>query len=84
MTLSRPLIPPLPPGVEPTSPMILHWRVQRLETIAEHHHETKMDRPHFEPRSWGPVILCALSILLGVTGHVSPETLQSVLKLFLH
>ena len=82
MSLKQRLIAPLPPSVDPAHPLTLHWRVSNLETIVEHHHETKIDKPHMPDASWLPVIGVALALILGLSGLASPGDVKAFLKLF--
>ena len=76
MNSKRKLISPLPPGVDKADPRISAWRLDQHEEHLEHLHLSKLDRPHCPDPSWLPVISMALMLFLGLTGLVSPTTVE--------
>lgn len=75
-----------PPSLDPADPAILHWRQKRAEETLDDHQDriAELERrqlPDLGTWPWLQIIGLGLLFLLGVTGRLSPETIENLSKL---
>lgn len=76
-----------PPSLRPSDPDILHWRQSRVEETLDDHQERLAElesRPHVPELSglpWLQIVVLLVLLGLGLTGRLSPETIDTLSKL---
>lgn len=75
-----------PHSWNPADPDMLHWRQSRVEETLDDHQDrlAELERrqlPDLGTWPWLQIIGLGLLFLLGVTGRLSPETIENLSKL---